>query len=122
MRERRSGLFVEEYGHGAQQDVGRLQGLYAAREERDQCVLAGEAQAGAGVAVRAVRPGAEPFEIHAGVDDGDLVAVGAVVADEFVGLLGRVGDQPVGGVDHLGLADDAVGGFVGVAVGQFGRS
>lgn len=54
------------------------------------------------------------------MDDGDLGRVGLVVAYEFVGLLGRVGDEAVGGADYLGLADDAGGGLGGVVVGERG--
>ncbi len=74
----------------------------------------------AGAGFGALGEGAEAVEVHAGVDDGDLGRVGGVVPDQLVGLLGGVGDQPVGGGDDLGLADDAGGGLGGVAVGQVG--
>ncbi len=48
------GALVEEHGDGPQQHVGGLQGLDAAREERD-------------------------VQVHAGVDHGELVQVGRVV-------------------------------------------
>src|SRR5690606_27809941 len=51
---------------------------------------------------------------------GDLAGVGSVVLHEFAGLFGGVGDQPFGGGDDLGLADDAGGGLGDVAVGQVG--
>ncbi len=54
------------------------------------------------------------------MDDGDLAGVGFVVAYEFVGLFGGVGDEPVGGAHDLGLADDAGGGLRGVARGERG--
>ncbi len=108
---------VEQDRHGPQQDVRGLEGLYAAREERDQGVLReAEAGAGGGAAVG----GAEAVEVHAGVDHGDLGGVGRVVPDEFVGLLVGVGDEPVRGGDDLRLADHAGGGLGGVAVGQVG--
>src|SRR5690606_34170696 len=111
------GALGEQHGDGAEQHVGGLEGLDASCEERDQRVL-GQAEAGAGGG--AAVGGAEAGEVHAGVDDGDLGGVGAVVVDELAGLLVGVGDQPVGGGDDLGLADDAGGGLGGVAVGQVG--
>jgi hypothetical protein len=69
---------------------------------------------------RRARAAAEAVEVDAGVDDGDLGRVGGVVPYELVGLLGGVRDQPVGGRDDLGLADDPGGGLGGVAVGQVG--
>ncbi len=111
------GPLVEEHGDRAQQHVRGFQGLDAAGEERDQGVLGSPAAgAGGGAAVRR----AEAVEIDARVHDGDLGGVGGVVPYEFVGLFGGVGDQPVRGLDDLGLADDAGGGFGGVAVGQVG--
>ena len=99
MRERSVGALVQEDGDRAQQDVRGLQGLDAAREERDQRVLRqAEAGAGGGAAVG----GAEAVEVHAGVDDGDLAGVGVVVAYEFVGLLGGVRDEAVGGARRSG--------------------
>ena len=71
-------------------------------------------------AARPSPPGPETVEVDPGVDDGDLVGVGLVVADEFARLLGGVGDQPVGGADDLGLADHAGGRLGGVAGGQRG--
>ena len=95
----RRGRSSSSSGDRAQQDVGGLQRLDAAREERDQGVLRqAEAGAGGGAAVG----GPEAVEVHAGVDDGDLAGVGVVVADELVGLLGGVGDEPVGGARRSG--------------------
>ncbi len=54
------------------------------------------------------------------MDDGDLAGVGGVVVDQLVGLAGGVGDQAVGGVDDLRLADDAGGRLGGVALGEGG--
>lgn len=102
------GALVEEDGDRAQEDVRGLQGLDAAREERDERVLR-ETQAGAGC--RAAVRGAEAVEVDAGVDDGDLAGVGGVVPYEFVGLLRGVRDEAVGRLDDLGLADDPGGGL-----------
>lgn len=111
------GVPVDELGDGAEQDVGRLQGLYAAGEQGYDGVLRQpEAGAGGGAAVA----GGEAVEVDAGVDDGDLAGVGLVVADELVGLFGGVRDEAVGGGDDLGLADDAGGGLGRVALGQCG--
>ncbi|GAA3301738.1 hypothetical protein GCM10020295_45720 [Streptomyces cinereospinus] len=62
----------------------------------------------------------EAVEVDPGMHHGDLGAVGGVVPGQLVGLLGGVGDQPVGRGDDLGLADDAGGGLGRVTVGQAG--
>ena len=49
--------------------------------------------------------------------DLDPVGVGVVVPDELAGLVGGVGDEPVGGLDDLGLADLATARLEGVALG-----
>lgn len=111
------GALVQEDGDRAEQHVGGLQGLDAAREEGDQGVLR-EAEAGAGGGAAVGR--GEAVEVDARVDDGDLAGVGVVVAYELVGLFGGVGDEAVSGGHDLHLADHAGGGFGAVAGGQGG--
>lgn len=102
------GTPVEEDGDGAQEYVGGLEGLDAAREEGHERVL-GQAEpgTGGGAAVR----GTEAFQVDAGMDDGDARGVRLVVAKQFPGLLDGVGDEAVGGAHDLGLADHARGGL-----------
>ncbi len=62
--------------------------------------------------------GSEHVEVDTGVHDVDAVRVGAVELDEVVALVGGVGHEPVGGIDHLLLADYAHGGLGGVTCGE----
>ena len=60
----------------------------------------------------------EDVEVDAGVDDLDARRVGVVQVDQLLGLEVGVGDQHVGGLDDLLLADDPGGRLGGVAVGE----
>jgi hypothetical protein len=64
--------------------------------------------------------GYEDVEVDAGVDDVDPSGIGAVLLDQLGGLCRGVGDEPVGGVDDLLLADQAAERLGGVAGGQGG--
>ncbi len=104
----------EQAGGGVQEDVGRLEGLDAADEEQHEGVLGHADRAPGGGAVTR----GEPVEVDARRDDEGAGGVGAVVVDELARLFVGVGDEPVGLVDHLLLADHAGAGLGTVAVGQ----
>ncbi len=95
------GLPVEQHGDGPQQHVRGLQRLYPAGEKEHRGILRQAQRSTRGTAV--ARP--EHLQVHPGVDDGELVGARRVVQGELGGLLGGVGDQPVGRLDHLGLTD-----------------
>ena len=63
-------------------------------------------------------PGENTSRSTPGGTTADPVGVGVVEADELAALLVGVGDQPVGGVDDLGLADGPRGRLRVVAGGQ----
>ena len=94
-------LALEQRGHRAEQHVGRLERLDPAGEEQDVGVRR-QPEPGAR---RALRHGPEDVEVDAGVDDLDPRRVGVVQLDQLLGLEVGAGDQHVGGLDHLLLAD-----------------
>lgn len=99
---------------GSHQHVGGLERLDAAHEGDDHLVGV-EAEFGAGR--RGVAHG-EAIEIGAGGDDVDLVRIGAIHRHQLIGLGRGVGDQSVGDVDDLLLADDPQPRLLGIPLGQ----
>jgi hypothetical protein len=97
-----------------QQDVGRLERLDAP-DEQQQDGVGRHAEAGAGGAGLA---GTEVLEVDPGRDGRHAGRVGVVEVDELAGLVRGVGDEPVGGLDDLLLADDPAQRLRSVALGQ----
>ncbi len=113
-RSRRVRVLLDHPRGGVEQDVGRLERLDAP-DEQQQDGVGRHPEAGAGGSRLA---GAEVLEVDAGGDGDDALDVGAVEVDQLARLVGGVGDQPVGGLDDLLLADDAAQRLGGVAVGE----
>ena len=97
-----------------QQHVGRLEGLDPAGEEEHQGV-GRDAAGGPGCGLVL---GAEDGGVDTRVDDLDPPRLGVVQVDQLLGLEVGVGDEHVGGLDHLLLSDDARGRLGGVALGE----
>ena len=108
------GAPAHQLGGGLDEHVGGLERLDAADEEEEHGIR-GDADGGPRLELR---PGAEDGEVDARLGDGDPVGVGVVELDELAGLALGVGDQPVGGLDDLGLADLAAHRLGQVAVGE----
>ena len=105
---------AEQLGADAKEDVGPFEGLDAADEEQDPTV-AGEPER---FTRRVGVPRGERREVDAGGDHAHLGRVGVVQLDEVGRLALGVRDQPVGGLDDLGLADLAAGRLRAVVGGQ----
>ena len=113
-RDRRSGVSAEQQRDGAQQHVGRLERLEPPGEEDDVGV---RGQVEPTPRVDGVA-GTEHRQVDAGVDDLDAAGIGVVQVDQLLGLGVGAGDQHVGGLDDLLLADDPCGRLGGVADGE----
>ena len=96
------------------EDVRRLERLDAADEQKHEAIGLDPEAVSSGLLVT----GREAGEVDAGVYDGDTARVRVVQVDELLGLGVGVGDQAIGGVDHLLLADDPALGLGLVAVGE----
>ena len=108
------GRALEQHGDRTEQDVGGLQRLDPAGEHQHQRLGRQPELAAYGGPVQR----AEGGQVDAGVDHLDASGVGVVEVDQLLGLDVGVGDQHVGGLDHLVLADDPGVRLGGVAVGQ----
>ena len=97
-----------------QQYVGRLERLDPAGEQEHQRVR-GDATRGSRRGL-VLRP--EDGRVDAGVDDLDPAGLGAVEVDQLLGLEVGVGDEHVGGLDHLLLPDHPGDRLGGVALGE----
>ncbi len=102
---------VEQQGHRAQQHVGRLERLEPTGEQDDVRVRR-QVQATARL-VGVAR--AEDGQVDTGLDDLDAAGVRVVQVDQLLGLDVGAGDEHVGRLDHLLLADDPRDGLGGVA-------
>ena len=107
-------LALEQLGRRPHEHVGRLERLDPADEEQHDGVV-GEPEPGPG---RALLPRHEEVEVDAWGHDDHPVGVGVVVADELARLALGVGDEPVGDLDDLGLADLPARGLGDVVGGQ----
>ena len=114
-RSRRAGSCSQQPRGGVQQDVGRLERLDAP-DEQQQDGIGRHAEAGAGAAVAS--PGRKCSRSTPGATVTTRPGSASYRSTSWRGLVGGVGDQPVGGVDDLLLADDAAQRLGGVAVGQ----
>ena len=110
------GLALDQQRDRAQQDVGSLERLEPPHEERDDRV-GGQAQPGAGVALRTRD---EDAEVDAGVHDLDAGRVRGVQVDQLARLQVGVGDEHVGGLDDLVLAQQPGVRLRGVTLGERG--
>jgi hypothetical protein len=107
-------VLLEQHPDRSQQHVGRLERLDATREEQDGRVL-GQPELAPGLRAPARR---EDGEVDARVDHLDVVGAGVVEVDELAGLGVGVGDEQVGGLHDLLLADHAGEGLGRVALGE----
>ena len=114
--DRRSGDAREHLGDRVQQHVRGLERLDPAGEQQHVGVDR-QPQAGAGLGGG---ERAEDVEVDAGVDHLDPARLGVVQLDQLLGLDVGVGDEHVGGLDHLLLADHPGDRLGGVAVGERG--
>ena len=97
-----------------QQHVGRLERLDPAGEQEHQRVRRDVAgRAGGGLVLRSEDGGVDTW-----VDDLDPGGLGVVEVDQLLGLEIGVGDEHVGGLDHLLLPDHPGRGLGGVALGE----
>ena len=109
------GAASHQLGSGLDEHVGRLERLDAADEQEEHGI---RGDADARPAPRRCDPGWNDGEVDTGLGDDDPVGVGVVEVDELSGLAVGVGDEPVGGLDDLGLTDLAAHRLGQVTVGE----